>query len=213
MRPVPRLLLITDRTQVPRGRLLSAVVSECIAAGARAVFLRERDLDPSAYADAADAIAAQLDACDGLLITRDHSRPEASRGIHLRAADPQPRIRPRLLGRSVHDHAQLASARVAGCDYVTYAPVHATASKPGYGPPHGTAGLARARTAVPGAPPILALGGVEAHHVGELLTAGAHGVAVMGSVMRARDPATVVADLLRAVQSHVPSPSPQEVAP
>ncbi|KNX37063.1 thiamine phosphate synthase [Luteipulveratus halotolerans] len=212
MRPVPRLLLVTDRTQVPRGRRLTDVVAECIAAGASAVFLRERDLDPAAYDALADTIRTHLDRCNGVLIARDSARAARGHGVHLRMSDPQPRRRPSLLGRSVHDHAQLASARVTGCDYVTFSPVHSSASKPGYGPPLGAAGLTRARAAVPGAPPILALGGVEARHVEDVLTAGAHGVAVMGSVMRARDPAAVVDELLTAVRSHVPRPSPQEVA-
>lgn len=60
-------------------------------------------------------------------------------------------------------------------------PFAATASKPGYGPALGPAGLA---ALVPGGPPAYALGGVRPDDVRACLAAGAHGVAVMGPLMR-----------------------------
>jgi len=45
-----------------------------------------------------------------------------------------------------------------GCDWMTVSPVWETASKPGYGPALGSAGLA---ALLPGAPAIYALGGVD----------------------------------------------------
>lgn len=47
--------------------------------------------------------------------------------------------------------------------------------------------------------PVLALAGVDAANAADAIAAGAHGVAVMGAVMRADDPAGVVTDLLLAV--------------
>jgi thiamine-phosphate pyrophosphorylase len=47
--------------------------------------------------------------------------------------------------------------------------------------------------------PVLALGGVDAANAASAREAGAHGVAVMGCVMRAADPAAVVRRLLREV--------------
>lgn len=115
--------------------------------------------------------------------------------VHLAARDALPRPRPALLGRSCHDAVEVASAAAERCDWVTASPVHPTASKPGYGPPLGTDGLA-ALVAVPGAPPVFALGGVTARNAAACCAAGAHGVAVMGEVMRAADPARCVAELL-----------------
>jgi thiamine-phosphate pyrophosphorylase len=82
-----------------------------------------------------------------------------------------------------------------GVDYVTVSPVALTASKPGYGPALGIDGLA-ALIEVAGDVPVLALGGVQPDTVAGALEAGAHGVAVMGAVMRAETPAKIVTRLL-----------------
>jgi thiamine monophosphate synthase len=124
--------------------------------------------------------------------------------VHLAAADPFPADRPALVGRSCHSAAEVASARIEGCDWVMVSPFAATASKPGYGPPLGPAGLA---ALVAGGPPAYALAGVTPADVPACLAAGAAGVAVMGPVMR--DPALTTAYL--AALSDVPDP--EEAAP
>ncbi|MGC1211056.1 MAG: thiamine phosphate synthase, partial [Micromonospora sp.] len=81
-------------------------------------------------------------------------------------------------------------------DYVTLSPVFPTPSKPGYGPPLGVDGLAGLVRLIP--VPVLALGGISTPaQVTAALRAGAAGVAVLGAVMRAGDPAEAVAALLR----------------
>ena len=86
----------------------------------------------------------------------------------------------------------------AQVDYVLAGPAFETASKPGYGPEIGRKGLAEiARTA---RVPVLAIGGVNAARVGEVVAAGATGVAVMGGVMRANDPAREVAALIATLE-------------
>ena len=47
--------------------------------------------------------------------------------------------------------------------------------------------------------PVLALGGIDVPTAAGALAAGAHGVAVMGAVMRAPAPAALVAALLREI--------------
>ena len=108
-------------------------------------------------------------------------------GVHLSAADPFPSARPSIVGRSCHDAAELARAAAQGCDYVTLSPVFPSPSKPGYGPALGPAGLAALIR--PAGPLVYALGGVTPDRVAACRAAGAHGVAVMGAVMR--EPALV----------------------
>jgi thiamine-phosphate diphosphorylase len=184
---LPRLLLVTDRTQAA-GPLVD-VVAEAVEAGARAVLLRDRDLPDDERAALAADLRAVLHRVGGLLVTAG----AGSAAVHLAAAEPFPDPRPALVGRSCHSAAELARARAEGCDWALLSPVFPTASKPGYGPALGIGGFARLR---PLGPPAHALGGVLPEHVPDLLAAGAAGIAVMGPVMR--DPA-VVRDYLTAL--------------
>jgi thiamine-phosphate diphosphorylase len=182
---LPRLLVLTDRSQaaVP----LRDAVAAAVDGGARAVVLREKDLPDEERDRLAELLRALLDPVGGLLIRAGAGGGPA---VHLAAADPLPDARPELLGRSCHSPEELARARAEGCDYVMLSPVFPTASKPGYGPALGLAGLT---ALTPAAPPTYALGGVRPADVAGCLAAGAHGVAVMGAVMRA--PGTVAAYL------------------
>jgi thiamine monophosphate synthase len=184
----PPLLVLTDRTQC-RGSLVDTVAA-AVDAGACAVVLREKDLPEAERDRLADALGALLVPVGGLLIRAGAARPGSTGPCHLAAADPFPTVRPVLVGRSCHDRAELQQAREEGCDYVMVSPVFPSASKPGYGPALGPAGLARL---VDGAPPAWALGGIGPDDVAGCLRAGARGIAVMGLVMR--HPGSVVAFL------------------
>ena len=186
---VPRLLLLTHRGQLLPGRGLVETLASCAAAGATTVVLRELDLDEPARAALADELAAHVQ-----VISARTLLPGAA-GVHLAAhqAAPAPAGPPH--GRSCHDEAAVARAAEEGVAYVTISPVAPTASKPGYGPALGAGGVTpcrrgRRRPAGAGARRRLRRGG------GPAALAGAHGVAVMGAVMRAHDPAAVVAALL-----------------
>ena len=186
----PRLLVLTDRTQTAERPLLD-VVAAAIAGGARAVVLREKDLAEPARAELASALAAVLRPVDGMLLVA--SGPPTADGVHLSTADPFPIPAPPVIGRSCHSAAQLRDAAAEGCAYATLSPIFRSASKPGYGPPLGPEALRDAPL------PVLALGGVTTSNAAACVAAGAHGVAVMGELMRAPDPAATASALLQAV--------------
>jgi thiamine-phosphate pyrophosphorylase len=154
----------------------------------------EKDLPTAARAALAHELRSALAAVDGTLVLAGTGLPGDA--VHLAADDEVPHPRPALLGRSCHDRASVDRAGEQGCDWVTVSPVRLTASKPGYGPALGTAGLA----ALTGGPPAYALGGLTAADAGSCLAAGAVGVAVMGAVMRAARPDLVVGELLEALR-------------
>jgi thiamine-phosphate diphosphorylase len=186
---MPRLLVLTDRSRCPTD--LPATVAVAVAVGARAVVLREKDLPESDRAHLIREVRAVVDAADGVLIVAG-PRGDA---VHLSAVDRFPTPRPVLVGRSCHTPDEVARATAEGCDYVTVSPVFPTPSKPGYGPPLGFAGLA---ALIRTAPLAYALGGVKPADVPGCLTAGAYGVAVMGSVMR---DARIIVDYLAAMEA------------
>ena len=174
-----RLLVLTDRTQCAGS--LADTVAAAVDAGARAVVLREKDLPDAERDRLTERLGELLEAAGGVLVRTRLAGSEGAPAVHLAAADPFPPLRPSLVGRSCHSRAELEQASAEGCDYVTLSPVFATASKPGYGPALGLDGLA---ALVPDAPPVYALAGVSPDDVRGCRAAGAHGVAVMGAVMR-----------------------------
>ena len=198
---LPALVVLTDARQT-RARPLVGVVAAAVTGGARAVILREKHLPPSERADLAAALVAVLDPVGGILVVASSLPPRsegrsgpglAAHGLHLGAKDPLPAGAPPLVGRSCHDRASLVAAAAEGCAYATLSPIFPTASKPGYGPALGTAALRDAPL------PVWALGGIGAANAAACVKAGAAGVAVMGEVMRAADPAATVAGILAAL--------------
>lgn len=197
---IDRLVVLTDRRQsAAAGRRLVDTVAAAVDAGAPTVLFREKDLATDVRrelaADVADVVAR---AGARLVVAGDPTLTDAvgADGVHLAADDALPVSTYPLVGRSCHDRDEVIRARDEELDFVTVSPVAPTSSKPGYGPALGVGGLtALARAA--GGLPVLALGGVTPANAADLRAAGAHGVAVMGAVMRADDPTTTVRELLR----------------
>jgi thiamine-phosphate pyrophosphorylase len=215
-----RLLVVTDRRLAEAaGRTLLATVASAVNAGAREVLLREKDLAPADRHELAVALretTAGVGAHLHVAGDPDLAIEVGADGVHLGAADPWPgdTIDHRRLGvpgpghrlwvgRSCHTVAELLDAGDHRADWMTYSPVFATSSKPGYGPALGPDGLAQGCQAMRGAA-VLALGGIGPGRAVACIEAGAAGVAVMGAVMRADDPAAVVRTLRHEMWAPVP---------
>ena len=100
-----------------------------------------------------------------------------------------------LRGASVHSPEAVAKAETAGADFVVAGTVFDAGSKPAAG-----AGLeALRRMAESTQLPVLAIGGVTPERAAACIAAGAAGVAVVSSVLRAPDMAAAVQDLRAAV--------------
>lgn len=181
----PRLLVLTDRSQLSLGRCLRAQMAECRDAGLTHVVLRELDLlDRQREQLAADL--AEL----GLTVIAARRDLAAAVGTHLAADQP---AAPGVFGRSCHDRADVIRAAAEGARWATLSPYTETASKPGHGPPLPPDAFADLPV------PTFALGGITPANARAARDSGAHGVAVMGAVMRAAEPGAVIAALLDAV--------------
>jgi thiamine-phosphate pyrophosphorylase len=198
--------VLTDRRQAEQaGRGLDAVVGAALDGGAGAVVLREKDLPAAERCRLAEGLRSATAARGAeLWVAGDALLAVAigADGVH-QAADqswvaPLPGL---LVGRSCHTVAELTAAGDHRAARVTYSPVYATASKPGYGPALGTEGLGAGCAAVPGLP-VIALGGVEPGRARACLDAGAVGVALMGAVMRTDDPAGIVRTVIDELRGH-----------
>lgn len=200
----PPLYLITDRRRFGAApddafgpdewRALDAA----IAAGLGAVQLREKDLGGRALCARAERLAARCRAAGVKLLVNERADVALAAnadGVHLPesglavAAARALVGERRLVGCSVHA-ADLLAAR-AGADFVLFGPVYDTPAKRAFGAPQGLerlAEVARASTL-----PVLAVGGITPGRVPDVLRAGAAGVAVIGAILDAADPAAAVA--------------------
>ena len=200
--PSPPLLLITDRRQA--NGPLPDIAEAAFVAGCRWLSLREKDLPQEEQI----ALLRTLLACAGKFRAKVTLHGEAQRaveagahGVHLTAGIDAANARRKLgtgalIGVSIHtaDDARTVDASVV--DYAIAGPMFETASKPGYGPALGTEGLARIVKACPA--PVIAIGGIDAGNASHCRAAGAAGMAVMGGIMRAKNPADVVTELIGA---------------
>lgn len=199
MRIPSPLLVITDCHQARKP--MEAIIAEAVSAGARWIWLRDRDLDPAERRHLAFRLAAIVRAAGGVLSVGSDVELADETGAgaaHMRdvagVAQARARLgRSALIGLSAHSQADVTNGRIAGADYVTLSPIYATASKPGYGP---ALGIEAIRSAAMVGVPVVALGGISAENAVAARQAGAAGVAVMGSVMRAENSADAVKIML-----------------
>jgi thiamine-phosphate pyrophosphorylase len=202
--PDPPLLLVTDRQQARQP--LGEIVAAALAAGCRWVSLREKDLPQDEQALLARQLLPAVRSAGARLLVHGDAALAAlahADGVHLPAGADLEATRVRLgrdklIGISVHTAGEAAAIVPGHLDYFLAGPAFETPSKPGYGPEIGRKGLAEIARATP--VPVLAIGGVNALRVPELIAAGAAGVAVMGGIMRAADPATEVRSLIAALR-------------
>jgi len=149
------LYLITDRAAAPRPP--ADVVEECLAAGLRAVQLREKDLEPRELLTLADTLREATQRHRARLIVNDRAdvalaasadgvqRTHSSLPVAaLRGITPAGF----LVGASVHSEAEARGAAAEGADFIVFGPVYDTTSKRRYGPPQGLAALEAVTRAV-----------------------------------------------------------------
>ncbi len=107
-----------------------------------------------------------------------------------------------LIGRSVHSAAGAADAASDGADLLVLGTIFPTASHPEG--PFGGVDLVR-ETAERVSIPVVAIGGVQASNVGEVMKAGASGAAVISAIMDSADPGAAAARLSEAVNAGPPT--------
>ncbi len=201
--PNPCLMLISDRTRL-RGRTLEEVASQAVDGGVHVVQLREKDLSSRELYELAITLHAVLRGRALLLVNDrvDVALAAGADGVHLPERSlPGRAVREIagdacIVGRSVHSVEAAVQAERDGADFVEVGAVYETASKPGMAP----AGVELVRAVAEAVRlPVIAVGGVSAGNVGDVVRAGADGVAVIGAIMDADDPKHAAERLRRAL--------------
>lgn len=202
---LPLLHVVTDDAVLARGDFL-AHAERVLAAGSAGVALHLRGPTTSAARlyELGAALRGPARTAGALLLANDRVDLALAAdldGVHLPERSLPAAVARGLLpagaliGASVHS-PEGAHDAADGADYLLVGTVYATPSHPGR-TGSGPEGLARVRAAV--RLPLFAIGGVTPGRVPELRAAGAAGVAVLGGVWSASDPAAAVARYLEAL--------------
>ncbi len=198
-------MLVTDRTLAgggpagPSGDRLVEAVAAAVEGGVNAVQLREKDLDAPALSALARRLREAIGGRAPLIVNSDAVAASEADGLHLAAGAPF--ARPdgvSLVGRSVHSVEAALQAEREGADYLIAGPIYETASHPGVrGAGVGLVSGVVAAVSVP----VVAIGGITAARVPDVLSAGASGVAVISAVLGAASPAAEASALREALNA------------
>lgn len=196
-----RVYLVTDRS-LTRGRPLASVVEAAVRGGATCVQLREKELDTNEFLEQAVMLARLLGPLGIPLVINDNVEVALAcraSGLHLGQGDLSPKEARELLppdvfiGWSVETAAEVLRSASMPVDYLGVSPVFATPTKTDTKTPWGLAGLRQVRMLTD--LPLVAIGGIYSGNAGEVLRAGADGLAVVSAICAADDPAAAAGEL------------------
>jgi len=196
MRFDPTLYLIAGRAACG-SRSLVDVVREAVAGGVTIVQLRDPGSSARQLVEDARNLIVELKPRGIPVIVNDRidvALAAGADGVHLGQDDMLPSDARRLLGAdaiiglSVGSPAEFATSahEISAVDYLGVGPVRTTTTKADAGMSIGAVGVAAVRGLTE--LPLVAIGGVDADIVRQLIEAGADGVAVVSAVCGAADP-------------------------
>jgi thiamine-phosphate pyrophosphorylase len=186
-----------------RGRWHTDVAEAAIAGGATALQLRAPEVDVESLRTIAADLRAETRGTGVTYIVNDRVEIAATvdaDGAHVGQGDDVSGARAalgpeRILGISVLDAEQAVRAASLGADYLGVT-VWATSTKPEAAP----AGLDEVRRIAEASQlPVVGIGGIDASNAGDVIRAGAAGVAVISTVADADDPVAATRALRSAV--------------
>jgi thiamine-phosphate pyrophosphorylase len=202
-----RLYLITDRNILMPGVSLPDAVEESLQGGARAVQLREKDLGIRRLLGLAYVLREVTSRYSAKFFVNgrvDVAMAVGADGVHLGSADISVQAARKaagesmLIGASTHSVHEARKAEQEGADFITLGPVYETPSKLRYGKPIGMQQLLKVMEEV--SVPVLAIGGINRERVGEVLAAGAFGVALISAVYASGDIKSTTEEFMRLLK-------------
>ena len=208
--PNPALCLVTDRRVCPPDELPGRVAA-AIAGGVDVVQLRDKEEPGGALLELAVALREVTRGSAILLVNEraDVAAASAADGVQLgEAAMPTAAVRPILpdgaiIGRSVHSVDGATEALASSADFLLVGTMFATRSHPGEEP--SGPGLLRRIRAVGVSAPLLAIGGITAENVAQVMQAGADGAAVITAILASADPERAAALIKSAMRDAMPN--------
>jgi thiamine-phosphate diphosphorylase len=185
---LPPIYAITDRA-VSGVDSHTEIARRLFRVGIRLLQVREKEMPDRELLAAVESVGRLARDSGATVLVND--RVDLARlcglGVHLGEEDLPAQVARRLLeegspvGVSTHDVAAAERAfRDPGCDYVAFGPVFASGTKTARPPrgPEALAAVARIRTK-----PLVAIGGITAETLDEVLDAGADSAAMIGGLL------------------------------
>ena len=207
-----KLYLVTDR-DLSLGRSLEEIVREAVAGGVTMVQLREKDAATGEFVELGRRLMSLLKPLGVPLIINDRvdvALAVDADGVHIGQSDMSYTDARRLLGPdkiiglSVENFEDLEAANKLDVDYIGISPVYGTPTKTDTAEPFGLEGLKEAvRLSLH---PTVAIGGMNVATAGEVIAAGADGVAVVSAICSAasaRDAAAELATIIKQYQQEL----------
>lgn len=195
------------------GHALADLAARCARGGATLVQLRDKRSETRTLIEEARAIKRALAPFAVPFVVNDRvdvAMVTGADGVHLGQDDMAAEDARRLLGSnaviglSVKSVEEAAAARLDLIDYVGSGGVYATSSKQQKNVPIGPAGLARIiaglRRRAPDLP-VCGIAGIDASNAGEVIAAGADGVAVISALSLVSDPEAAARQLREIVDA------------
>lgn len=206
MKDYLKLYLVTDR-ELSLGRSLEEVVSEAVKGGVTVVQLREKDASTGEFIELARRLMTLLKPLDIPLIINDRvdvALAVDADGVHIGQSDMSYEDARRLLGPdkiiglSVENFKDIEAANALDVDYIGISPVYGTPTKTDTAEPFGLEGLRKAVQM--SVHPTVAIGGMNASTIAEVMAAGTDGVAVVSAICSAENIRKATSDLRAIVE-------------
>lgn len=105
----------------------------------------------------------------------------------------------KIIGLSTHTASQVGEAIIEKPDYIGFGPIFRTSTKADHEPVVGLEGLRAVRLMT--TLPMFAIGGVTPDSAGEMIAAGADGVAVISAILNAPDPGSAIRTFQQSLSS------------
>lgn len=197
------LALVTDVNRAGGEESLLWIIDEAIRGGVNFVEVRNHALPDFQLVAFARKIV-EVVASRAIVVvngTAEIAIASGADGVHLTESSAQKpsNMSDRLIvGRSVHSLHSAAKAAAEGCDYVILGTVFPSESHPG-GTTIGTELVTEVAAAI--GIPVIGIGGITPNNAGEVITAGATGIAVIGAIIGVDDPYEATVDLAGPVLS------------
>ena len=194
-------MVITDPVLL-KGRDSVAVCRAAVQGGATMIQVRWKDGAPADVLELTRALVAALPVPVLVNDRVDIALAAGAAGAHLGWDDvPLAALRPHLpagfvVGVSVGSSEEADRALGTAADYWSVGPCYATPTKSDAGAPLGPAGFEALARRAPEGIPVIGIGGIRADNARSIIAAGAAGVAVIGAVLGAGDPAAAARALL-----------------